>query len=290
VKYSKNPLEKLRHATSLVGLRKKQVDLDIFTPWIDLEKRFGFHSTFFFFGTKISRRHMRDDVYTWDDPVRYKGKRCRLREVVRDIHAQGWYLGLHSSFLSARDENLMREQKEDLENVLGSQVYSIRQHNLHHDVSVTPLLEDRVGFQVGCTQGFNRDVGFRSGIAYPCRSYDLKEKRWLGILQIPLVLQDGALMRQDNLDLSETGAIKLGKKLIDRVKETKGVISLLWHPNTVVQPSWWRVYEELLKYIHEQNGWGASAKEIRDWWVGQGLLGRMEKVLGSFETSPLPSP
>jgi hypothetical protein len=282
LKHAANVTEWMRHAGSIVGVRKRPLDVDLFTPWMELEARFGFHSTFFFFGSRITQRHVHDDVYTWDDPVSYKGKKCALKEVVRDIEAQGWSVGLHSSFLSARDENLLREQKEDLEKVLGSQVYSIRQHNLHHDVRVTPVLEDRVGFQVGCTQGFNRDVGFRSGIAYPCRSYDVNEKRWLGIVQIPLVIQDGALLRQDNLDLNEADAIKLGKKLIDRVKRTKGVIGLLWHPNSVVQPSWWRVYETLLQYIHDENGWGASAKEIRDWWVGQGLSGKLEKAVGGL--------
>ena len=279
MKYAKNTSEWIHHASSVTALRRHPLNIDIFTPWIELEKRFGFHSTFFFFGTKITQRYVSDMTYKWNDTVSYKGEKCVLKEVVRDIHSQGWYVGLHGSILSARNESLLSEQKEDLEEILGGQVYSIRQHNLQYDAQITPFLHEKVGFHVDSTLGFNRDVGFRAGIAYPFRIYDPNENRYLGIFQIPLVLQDGALMRQDNLDLNELEAIRLGKKLIDRVRRTKGVITLLWHPNAIIESSWSNVYEKLLEYIHEQNGWGASAKEIRDWWLGQGLSAKMEKLL-----------
>lgn len=281
-----NMSQRFKHAFSFIGLRKRPPKVDIFTPWIDLERQFGFHSSFFFFAESISQRHFRDNVYKWNDPTYYKNKIVSVKDVVRDICSQGWEIGLHGSYLSASSLDLLVEQKNDLERILGEQIYTTRQHNLHYDAGITPIVQDAAGFQADSTLGFNRDIGFRAGIAYPFRTWDQSEHRWLGTLQVPLNLQDGAILRNDNLDLDEETAFLICKRLIDRVIVTKGVITLLWHPDTLVKTSWWKVYERLLRYIYEQNGWGASLKEIHDWWIGQGLCEKLEARLNDLRENP----
>ena len=96
------------------------------------------------------------------------------------------------------------------------------------------------------------------------------------------MLHDGALLRPDNLDLDPESALALGKRLIDRVIETNGVITLLWHPESIARPGWFGVYEKLLEYIHEQNGWGASARQIYDWWTSQGLDKKLQSILDTL--------
>jgi hypothetical protein len=278
-----DPIKRLKCLLGIVGLRRSPKPLDIFTPWIELESRYGFHSTFFFFSTELSKRHIRDDVYRWNDPTWYRGKRVEVKDVIRDLHHTGWDIGLHGSYLSAGSYDLLAEQKEDLEKALGDQVYTTRQHNLHYDAKLTPILHDRVGFHADSSLGFNRDIGFRAGIAYPFRVWHQSDGRWLGTLQIPLILQDGAILRSDNLDLNQEAAFAVCRKIMDRVIETKGVVTLLWHPDTIAKPTWFKLYVQLLGYISEKNGWGASAKEIHDWWVGQGLLEKLEQRLKGLE-------
>jgi hypothetical protein len=101
----------------------------------------------------------------------------------------------------------------------------------------------------------------------------------LEVLQIPLIIQDGAVLRQDNLDLTEEHAFSMCRQIIDRVAAVKGVVTLLWHPDTVLLPGWLHVYERLLEYIHRKNGWGASLSEIHDWWRGSGLVDKFEKKI-----------
>jgi hypothetical protein len=271
--------ERLKHSWSIVGLRKRPKEIDIFSPWIELERSLGFRSSFFFSATKVSRRHIRDNVYRWDDKASYRGQSASVREVMLDIHQQGWDIGLHGSFLSALDYDSIAEQKNDLETTLGGDIYTTRQHNLHFDIKVTPIIQDRAGFSADSTLGFNRDIGFRAGIAYPFRLWDVEKNTRLRIFQIPLTLHDGAILRRDNLDLNETTAYNVCKKMVDRVAASKGVVTLLWHPDAILRPNWWSLYESLLQYIHEKNGWGASAKEIRDWWVEHGMVERIEKAI-----------
>ncbi len=271
--------KKLRHLISIVGLRKSPRKIDIFTPWVDLEEKYGFRSSFFFFATHIRRRHVIDNVYRWDDRTTYRGENCSVSEMMRDLHRRGCEIGLHGSYLSARSYDMIAEQKEDVERALGETVVGNRQHNLHFDAAVTPQILEKAGLKVDSTLGFNRDIGFRAGTSYPFRMWDLAAERWLGLTEVPLVLHDGALLRRDNLDLDPESALALCKRLIDRVIEARGVITLLWHPESIARPGWFGVYQKLLEYIREQNGWGASAHQIHDWWSSQGFDKQLLNIL-----------
>lgn len=278
-RYAEGFAGKMKIYGSVIGLRKPPEDMDIFSPWVTLERKYGFHSTFFFSASKVSRRNARDNVYSLDDRTIYCGGTSNGREIIRDLMGQGWDVGLHGSILSALDYDLLAEQKNDLEEAAGQEIGMLRNHNLRYDHRITPAIQDRAGFNADSTLGFNRDIGFRAGTAYPFRFRNDSQRSYLGILQIPLIIQDGAVMRQDNLDLTEEYAFRVCRTLIDRVAATRGVITLLWHPDTVLLPGWFHVYERLLEYIHGKNGWGASVKEVHDWWEGRGLLAKFEKKI-----------
>ena len=136
---------KLKPLASLVGLRKTPRKFDVFTPWVEAEQRHGFRSSFFFFPTRVRRRHRIDNVYRWDDPTHYRGEQCSVREIVRDLHRRGWEIGLHGSYLSPLDHEMLAEQKEDVEQALGAPIVSSRQHNLHFDVARTPARSRSAG-------------------------------------------------------------------------------------------------------------------------------------------------
>jgi peptidoglycan/xylan/chitin deacetylase (PgdA/CDA1 family) len=54
--------------------------------------------------------------------------------------------------------------------------------------------------------------------------------------------------------------------LADRVKEVGGVLTLLWHPNEIINPEFVKVYTRSLEYLKSQNCWMTTVKEIGDWW------------------------
>ena len=276
--------KKLRPLGGLVGLRRGPRKFDVFTPWVEIEAKYGFRSTFFVFPTRVRQRHIIDNVYRWDDRTTYRGEMATVREIVRDLHQRGWEIGLHGSYLSPLDADLLAEQKDDVEQALGAPIVSSRQHNLHFDVMKTPAILERAGLQVDSTLGSNRDIGVRTGTSYPSRMWDWGTQRWLGLVEIPLVIHDGAMLRPDNLDLDLESAFRVCRQLIDRVAETRGVITLLWHPDKAALPVWWELYARLLEYIHQQNGWGASTRQVHEWWQTSGLGAKhhamLEKLAG----------
>ena len=271
--------KKLKPLASLVGLRKTPRKFDVFTPWVEAEQRLGFRSSFFFFPTRVRERHIIDNVYRWDDRTTYRDELCPVREIARDLHRRGWEIGLHGSYLSPMSYEMLAEQKEDVEKAVGETVVTSRQHNLHFDSAKTPALLERAGLKVDSTLGSNRDIGFRAGTSYPFRMWDAAARDWLKLVEIPLVLHDGALLRADNLDLDLESAFTLCKTIIDRVAGTRGVVTLLWHPDKAALPDWFALYTRLLEYIHQQNGWGASARQIHGWWVSGGMAARHHEMV-----------
>ena len=271
--------KKLKHLGSAVGLRKAPRKFDVFTPWVEAEQRLGFRSTFFFFPTRVRERHIIDNVYRWDDRTTYRDETCTVREIARDLRRRGWDIGLHGSYLSPMSYEMLAEQKEDVEKAVGETIVTSRQHNLHFDCARTPALLAKAGLLVDSTLGSNRDIGFRAGTSYPFRMWDAAAREWLRLVEIPLVLHDGALLRPDNLDLDLESAFAVCRTIIDRVAETRGVVTLLWHPDKAALPDWFALYTRLLDYIHGQNGWGASARDIHEWWASGGMGARHHAML-----------
>ena len=278
--------KKLKHLGSLVGLRKPPRKFDVFTPWVEAEERHGFRSSFFFFPTLVRERHPIDNVYRWDDRTTYRDGTCSVREIARDLHRRGWDIGLHGSYLSPMSYDMLAEQKEDVEKAVGQTVVTSRQHNLHFDAARTPALLERAGLKVDSTLGSNRDIGFRAGTSYPFRMWDAAARDWLALVEIPLVLHDGALLRPDNLDLDLESAFAVCKTVIDRVAETRGVVTLLWHPDKAALPDWFALYTRLLAYIQGQSGWGASARDIHGWWESSGMAGRHHGMMQKLAEGP----
>lgn len=96
---------------------------------------------------------------------------------------------------------------------------SIRQHYLHYDIRVTPAVHAEAGFKYDSTLGFNDNVGFRFGTCYPWYLYDLKEKKEVSVIEIPLIVQDGAMLNQaKGMRLDEDTAFQLVEFVLPHFK------------------------------------------------------------------------
>jgi len=241
-----------------------------FEPWLELEDSFGFRSTFFFFPDLATRYHWRDGIwYRHQDILTFAGRQVTVTELMGKLAAREWEVGLHATYESFADPAELKKQKEQLERAVNLPVASVRQHGLHFDITKTPKAQSEAGFKFDSTYGFNRIVGFRNGLAWPFYHYDLEADAPLPILQIPLHIQDGALLRQDNLDLAPELALRRALELIDKVEKVHGLITLLWHPNVYdnnTYPGWFWVYEEVLKYLASRDAWVAPVRDIGNWW------------------------
>jgi peptidoglycan/xylan/chitin deacetylase (PgdA/CDA1 family) len=225
-----------------------------FKKIMDLEEKYGARSSFYFLATNADIRRFR---YPIED----------LKNDLEQINERkGWEVGLHGGYYAYNDyEKIMRE-KQRLEQVLGRKVTGYRNHYLRFQVPGSWEKLEKAGFKYDTTLGYSERVGFRNGICYPFRPFNLNNDRELSILEIPLALMDCTLFESVK---TYNEAWDLAKRLIDRVASYKGVLCLNWHSdvfNCPFKEPWELMYNTILHYCYSRNAWMTSGDNICNWW------------------------
>jgi peptidoglycan/xylan/chitin deacetylase (PgdA/CDA1 family) len=200
-----------------------------------------------------------------------------ILEMMKVMASEGHDIGLHGSFYSAADSDLLARQKRVIEETTGLEVKTTRQHWLNWDVGVTPACQTRAGLKADCTLGFNRNVGFRSGTGLPYRLFDLASQERIPLLEVPLIIQDGSLIASNALEYDFEMARDVTRKLIDRVAEVNGCINVLFHPHNFVNDIYVQLYKWVIEYSLESGAWVTSLGRILDWWIAR------ESVFGNSQ-------
>ena len=238
--------------------------------WLEFEQQVNARSTFFFWPgwDAVTTHHVSDCDYNLSDRIVFDGQRCSVAEMMREIDRRGWEIGLHPSWYAFHDADELKRQKAVLEDALGRDVVSVRQHTLRYDMRVTPRVHAEAGFQYDSTLGFNDNVGFRFGTCYPWRLYDIDREQEISLMEIPLIIQDTALLNpKKGMRLDPPAALRYVTQIADRVKQVGGVLTLLWHPNRILEPGgWWESYQETLSWLHAEKVWFAPVQEVGQWW------------------------
>jgi hypothetical protein len=153
-----------------------------------------------------------------------------------------------------------------LEDATGLDVRTTRQHFIHWDVRRTPRLQSDAGMTTDSSLGFNRNLGFRAGTSLPFHQFDVEREQRLDVLEVPLVIPDGPLLRADGLELDAPAARQAMRLLIDRVAEVGGVATILFHPNNLARQEFRDLYAWSLEYGLERGAWFASFRQLDRWW------------------------
>lgn len=233
-----------------------------FEIWMEAEAAHGFRSTFFFVPWPMVRPAWDDPAYRYDDRVSHFGRSATVAEVIADVARRGWEAGIHGSTASHADAAVLREEKATVEAASGAPVTSIRQHHLMCDVRHTPRVHEEAGLLVDSTFGLNTDLGFRCGTGLPFHIYDLERDRPYATLQVPLVVQDVAIVGR--LERDEEMIVARVLEVVDRVAEVGGAITLLWHNTYEPDSLEFGIYRRLLAECASRGAWGCSARQLAE--------------------------
>ena len=242
-----------------------------FEWWMKVESDLGARSTFFFWPgiRNVIKPHNIDCRYDLEDTITFDGQKCSVAEMIQEIERKSWEIGLHASWYSFDDTEEMNRQKDALAKVAQHDIVSVRQHYLHYDIRVTPKVHEGAGFKYDSTLGFNDNIGFRFGTCYPWHLYDLKGEKEIPILEIPLIIQDTAMLSPvKGLRLDEETAYQYVVQMAERVENVGGVLTLLWHSNRVLEPGWLNLYLRTLRYLKGREVWFGSIRDVGAWWEG----------------------
>jgi hypothetical protein len=217
-----------------------------------------------------------DCVYSPNDLCLFRGRPRRIADVMRALAEEGFDVGLHGSYETAVRPGALAAERFALERATGLHVTATRQHLLHWDVRRTPRFQADAGLRVDSTLGFNRNVGFRAGTSLPFRQFDVTTERPLDLLEVPLVVQDVALLGPFGLDLDLAFARRVVQRLFDSAAAVGGAVTLSFHPDKLADPACLALYEWSLDYALAQRGWVTSLSGLERWWRD-----REARLLGS---------
>jgi peptidoglycan/xylan/chitin deacetylase (PgdA/CDA1 family) len=227
---------------------------------MNLEDKFEVRSTFFFLqeSKKINLLRPQD----WALSVgKYRFDNKKVYEIIQILNRNGWEIGLHGSYESFRNEDLLREEKEELEQVVGAEVMGIRQHYLQLEIPQTWKIQHKIGFLYDASFGFRDRIGFREERYLPFYPLDNS------LLEIPLALMDGALFSNYGSEDVVWGECL---NLIKTAERQRGLLTVLWHQRVFNEdefPGWGDIYIEILKECMDRDAYFGTCKDIHDLWV-----------------------
>lgn len=221
-----------------------------FQEIIQLEEKYQAKSSFYFLTTNEDIRRYRYDIE-------------ELESELGMIIDHGFEVGLHGGYYAFNDYNQIKWEKEKLEKMINRKVIGYRNHYMRFKVPDTWEILASLNMQYDTTYGFSDSVGFRNGMCHPYRPYNLLSDREINIIEIPLIIMDDALSR---MSFSPGYHWNIIKGLIDTTKLYNGVLTLLWHNDSLsfcpFRKDLLKMYEKILHYCNKEGALMTSAEEI----------------------------
>lgn len=224
-----------------------------FNKIIDIEKKNDFYSSFYFMASDNS-----------DPDFRYDVSDQKAEKLINELEVYGCEIGYHGSLSSYNNERIMNIEKKRLDSMVSKKPYGCRQHYLKFKVPFTWRYQFQSGILYDTTMSFADHEGFRCGICFPFKPYDILDDKVLDIWEIPLLIMEGTLQSPIYRNLTPEEGLKSIFSIIETVKRYNGVFTILWH-NSSFDYNWdgWNyVFEETINYLGESNCIGLTGREI----------------------------
>ena len=207
---------------------------------------------------RLSNEHKLHSAFFWKASPRtkfdsgYDPRRASIRQAIQELRTAGFECGVHPGYDTfQRPEELAREIKT-LRDVLGTQELGGRQHYLRWSPQ-TWLDWERLGLRYDSSVGYADHVGFRAGTCYPYHPWLVSENRESRLIELPLIAMDCSLTQYMGLRGDEC----LGplRECASRCRVVGGVFTLLWHPHSLIDPSYGSSYQQILRELAGHPGY-----------------------------------
>jgi len=218
-----------------------------------LEEDLGVRSAFYFLDEQrlFRDRPLRDllSPKAWRLYAgRYDPTEPPFPEIIRDLDARGWEVGLHGSYESYADADRIAAEKETLESILGHAVVGGRQHYLNLEVPDTWRRQAAAGLKYDASLGSSSSAGFDHGTGIE-RPFDDE------FVVFPLTIMEQSL---PDPDADPERAWEVCRALIERAEEEAAVMSVLWHPRHLSArdfPGHLPLYRRLIQEALDRGAW-----------------------------------
>ena len=185
-----------------------------------------------------------------DKPISYQNSEFRLLLQHLGDYAK---MGLHASYASHDNPDLITTEKERLEAVLHRRTVRNRFHFLRLSLpqSYNALMDN--GILHDYSMGFADEPGFRAGTGTPYHFFDLESDCETPLTIHPFVAMDSTFYYYKKFTANQAEPVY--KQLVDECKLVGCRLSLLWHNQSLCEDfgweGWRNVYENVLAYADD---------------------------------------
>ena len=155
--------------------------------------------------------------------------------------------GIHPSFHSSENENLVKYEKELLERITGKKIIASRQHFLKMTLPATYRNLLFNGIFEDYSMGYADQPGFRAGTSHSFFFYDLEIEETTPLRIFPFSLMDRTL--KDYLGLSISEAKELIAEQISTIRHYGGNFIPVWHNESLGTAAEWQGWNEVYEYM-----------------------------------------
>jgi hypothetical protein len=195
--------------------------------------------------------------------VKYRAARYDVgkhRESIHGLKRQGREIGLHG-IDAWKDAQIGKVEIEVIRRITDEDRIGVRMHWLYFSDD-TPMHLEEAGAHYDSSLGYNEAVGYRSGTTQVFRLPGTKN-----LYELPLHVQDTAMLYPRRMGMSESGAIDLCGKLIGDFRAHGGAFTINWHDRSLAPERNWDVaYLELLGLLTRERTWFATGGEAVRWF------------------------
>ncbi len=250
---------KERNLCQLTSLMSSERPYWQFDEIMELEEELDVRSSFYFLNEQSLFRDR--PVSEWVKPKNWKLYTGRyditdpeIVDVIKTLDQGGWEIGLHGSYNSYNDVELLCEEIEQLEKILGHEVLGGRQHYLNLNRPETWECHKQIGLSYDCSLGSSSEVGFQYGYEpyYPFED---------DFMVIPLTIMEIALLKDREYD----EGWEIVKSLLSEARQNNAVMNVLWHPRYFSDSeyeAYKRIYRNLILEAKEMGGWVGDCKSL----------------------------
>lgn len=227
----------LRHIKNYLSVRRgrEKDPMDTFDYFMDCAERSA-AKAYFFFISGGNTSHEKN----------YNIQSTRMGRILHNIHERGHGLGLHPSYNSYTNRNMLLYEKQILERTILNKVVYSRQHFLRFEMPLTWRKLDEIGVEIDSTMIYSSTPGFRCGICYGFPVFDVEHRKLLNLFEYPLIWMDRHISGKTREEIIEELSL-----LKSQVKRYNGSFVFLWHNSHVNIDEWADKKEVLEKYLYE---------------------------------------
>lgn len=225
-----------------------------FDEIVKIENEYNVKSTFFFLNESIKFNPF--SISKWKLSVgRYNIESPKIVQSIKWLDENGWEIGVHGSYNSYKNKELLLREKKTLENIVGHEIGGVRQHYLNLD-DKTWVIQKKCGFKYDSSFGYTDSIGFKDNKITPFRPCQDN------FIVFPLTIMDSCFINTANR------WEKLGE-IIETVQETNALLVINWHLRVFNGKEFPGYMESYIKIIEKCRERHARFYTLEGFWATQ---------------------